>query len=998
MLISEPAPDPTNLGLGVVIILVILLNACFNFYQEVKSIKIVASFSKMIPEKAIVHRNGIEEEIMADELVPGDIVSIHMGDKVPADCRLITCEGLQVNNSDLTGESEPIRCTTKCTNLNYLESTNLIFYSSLVVQGSAEGIVISTGDKTVLGQVGKLTRGSGSSDITALHREINRFVLFIICAALTAIIAIWITWAAWLNVTQHGYISANGNVVNSIGMVIAFIPEGLPAAVTLVLTIVAKRMYKQRVLVKALATVETFNSVSMICTDKTGTLTLNQMTITHLLWGTTGEFSVPIEKNNVHDAGKSFKALLLGGCLCNNSENQLIQDNGDESLKKSQTKLVGEAADVALYRLCEENCSMNVENIRKSNLRLKVLPFNSKNKFMITANQLEGEQEQQKILITMKGAPEIVAHRCSTYQNDNGDILPFTNDVKQIMFNRQEESGKNGYRVIGMAQQTMKKEQYDLMMKRYKNTRKTHENKQEQVYEDLNGLPGENYCFIGMFTLVDPARPEVPNAILKARGAHIRIAMVTGDHPTTAAAIAKQVNILSQNISVDNGLDTFKLGENESGTPVLQLLRNGQIIDTHLPGKTTTLDLITNSATVKSVLKTTDNRKLNFLKRWWQTAKSYVADPSATKSRDKQKLIPYGVVVTGSDIQLMDDFMWDWVLSHKELVFARTSPEQKLRIVMECQCRGEVVAVTGDGTNDAPALKRADLGVAMQAGTEVSKEAGDMILLDNNFASIIQAIETGRLLSDNLKKVAIYLLPGGSWSEVIPVFFCVWLGIPLALSTFQAIIFCMLNDVFNALAMVSEKAEKDIMSRPPLIRHKGHLLDAKLLLHAYMIIGNLECFTAFFCYFSWYASQGIPLSSIFLTYNSYGKNPPINYTTDELTTINESGQSIYYVALCIMQFFNLMSSRTRYASFFTHNPFFGKGRNLTVLCGIVASTTVALVVTLVPWFNTQFKTVPVQVKYVMPALGFGALLFTLDELRKFYIRKYPKSILAKIAW
>ncbi|CAF4347591.1 unnamed protein product, partial [Didymodactylos carnosus] len=631
-------------------------------------------------------------------------------------------------------------------------------------------------------------------------------------------------------------------------------------------------MYKQKVLVKALATVETFNSVSMICTDKTGTLTLNQMTITHLLWGTTGEFSVPIENNNVHDVSKSFKDLLLGGCLCNNSEKQLIQDNGDESLMKNQTKLVGEAADVALYRLCEENCSMNVENIRKSNVRLNVLPFNSKNKFMITANQFEAEQQQQKILLTMKGAPEIVAH---------------------------QESGKNGYRVIGMAQQTMTKEQYDLMMKRYKNIRKTHENKQEQeqVYEDLNGLPGENYCFIGMFTLVDPARPEVPNAILKARGAHIRIAMVTGDHPTTAAAIAKQVNILSQQISIDNGLDTFKLGENELGTPVLQLLRNGQIIDTHLPGKTTTVDLITNSANVKPILKTTANKKFNFLKRWWKRAKSYVVDPSATVNRDKQELIPYGVVVTGSDIQLMDDFMWDWVLSHKELVFARTSPEQKLRIVMECQCRGKVVAVTGDGTNDAPALKRADLGVAMQAGTEVSKEAGDMILLDNNFASIIQAIETGRLLSDNLKKVAIYLLPGGSWSEVLPVSFCVWLGIPLALSTFQAIIFCMLNVVFNALAMVSEKAEKDIMSRPPLIRHKGHLLDAKLLLHAYMIIGNLECFTAFFCYFSWYASQGIPLSSIFLTYNSYGTNLPINYTTDKLTTINENGQCIYYVAL-----------------------------------------------------------------------------------------------------
>ena len=200
--------------------------------------------------------------------------------------------------------------------------------------------------------------------------------------------------------------------------------------------------------------------------------------------------------------------------------------------------------------------------------------------------------------------------------------------------------------------------------------------------------------------------------------------------------------------------------------------------------------------------------------------------------------------------------MWNWVLSHEELVFARTSPEQKLRIVMELSKRGEIVAVTGDGTNDAPALKQADLGVAMAAGTDVAKEAGDMILLDNNFSSIINAIETGRLLSDNLKKVAIYLLPGGSWSEVMPVYFTIWLGIPLSLSAFLAIIFCMLNDVVNALAMVSEKAENDIMSRPPAIRRKTHLLDWKLLVHAYLIVGNIECFTAFFCFFNYYHHNG----------------------------------------------------------------------------------------------------------------------------------------------
>ncbi|CAF4303993.1 unnamed protein product, partial [Adineta steineri] len=252
----------------------------------------------MQPTTATVKRNGAEIQINADELVPGDIIRVRLGEKVPADCRIITCDDLQVNTSQLTGESAPVICTIKCTNRNFLESTNIIFYSSLVVQGTGEAIVVKTGDSSILGQVGKMTRNTSGSEITGLHREINRFVLFVIAAALLSIILVWITWVAWLNIKQNGYITFNGNIVNSIGMVVCYIPEGLPAAVTLVLTIVAKRMYKQKVMVKSLATVETFNSVSLIATDKTGTLTMNQMTITALLWGTQGEYMIPIHTNN----------------------------------------------------------------------------------------------------------------------------------------------------------------------------------------------------------------------------------------------------------------------------------------------------------------------------------------------------------------------------------------------------------------------------------------------------------------------------------------------------------------------------------------------------------------------------------------------------------------------------------------------------------------------------------------------------------------------------
>ncbi|CAF1022502.1 unnamed protein product [Adineta steineri] len=1032
---GEPSPDPTNLGLGVILVLVIVSNALFNFYQEVKSMKIVASFSKMQPTTATVKRNGTEIQVNAEELVPGDIIRVRLGEKVPADCRIISCDDLQVNTSQLTGESAPIICTIKCTNRNFLESTNIIFYSSLVVQGTGEAIVVNTGDSTILGQVGKMTRNTSGSEITGLHREINRFVLFVIAAALLSIIVLWITWTAWLNIKQNGYISFNGNIVNSIGMVVCFIPEGLPAAVTLVLTIVAKRMYKQKVMVKSLATVETFNSVSVIATDKTGTLTINQMTITALLWGTQGEYMIPIHTNNEPNATlndeqhiidrkrpsltaenipTAMKDLILGACLCNNAVKQssLINGNGidnpslesntnDTSLEKNE--IVGDAADVALYHFCNDKCSVDIEQVKKTNPRINILPFNSKNKFMITANILEqtstSTDNDATVLITLKGAPDFILSRCSTYKQDSSDeILPITEEFRSSIQQRQETLGKCGYRVIGMIQQKMKKSQYNSLVETYKTSKKQHQQKQSELISnepDLNGLPGDNYCFIGMFSLLDPARPEVPDAVIKARRAHIRVAMVTGDHPTTAASIAKKVNILSKEISIDHGIDTFKIEHNnETGQIMAHFMR-----DTNTCLETHTVSELMTSIQVKGI-KTTSNMKIksNIFKRIWACILFYLRDPNQVKDIDKLKLIPYGVVVIGGDMHSMDDYMWDWVLSHQEIVFARTSPEQKLRIVMEFLKRGEVVAVTGDGTNDAPALKQADLGVAMAAGTDVAKEAGDMILLDNNFSSIITAIETGRLLSDNLKKVAIYLLPGGSWSEVIPVFFNIWLGIPLPLSLFLAIIFCMFNDVVNSLAMVSEEAEQDIMSRPPAIRHKTHLIDWKLLVHAYLVVGNIECFAAFFCFFWYYSSQGIPLNSIFFTYANYGTNPPIAKTPEELLIIQQTGQSIYYVALCVMQMFNLLATRTRHVSFFNHNPFFGKGRNWTILLGILFSAIVGIIVTRVPWFNSMFKTEPVSIKYICPALAFGIVLFLFDEIRKYLVRRYPKSFLAKMAW
>ncbi len=594
-------------------------------------------------------------------------------------------------------------------------------------------------------------------------------------------------------------------------------------------------MYRQRVLVKSLQIVETFNSVSVIATDKTGTLTQNKMTITHLLWDTHGVYKVPLPqampaqpetilqtirrlssgvvetarrlsigattmvrklssgninqpqrmtsfeddnyRNNIPNEAsevriQAFRDLLLGAALCNNAEKQMVQDaqiGQDVTEMKSELRVVGDAADTALYNLCVDRCFVDIEKVRNVNSRLKVLPFNSSNKFMISANQLESvdpsiPEKDRTVLVLLKGAPDIVIQRCSTYKTNDDEIVTLDAEMKKKLFNRQEELGKNGYRVIAMCQQRFTRQEYDDMMEKYKDKQRSQSSQQG---EDLNGFPSNDYCFIGLFSLLDPPRPEVPDAVLKARRAQIRVAMVTGDHPTTAKAIAKQVNILTPEIADINGVDTFKLEKDKDGESVLNLYRNDRLIQQHEPGEVKRTDSLSKNA--RSMIRQAsidagefEPKEPPWYKRAWSSCRNQFKEPiTDVEPTEKMEYIPYAIVVAGAEINHMDDFMWDWVLSHQELVFARTSPEQKLRIVSEFQRRAEVVAVTGDGTNDAPALKCAHLGVAMQSGTEVSKEAGDMILLDNNFASIIQAIETGRLLSDNLKKVAIYLLPGG---------------------------------------------------------------------------------------------------------------------------------------------------------------------------------------------------------------------------------------------
>ncbi|UJR16962.1 hypothetical protein I4U23_003860 [Adineta vaga] len=296
-----------------------------------------------------------------------------------------------------------------------------------------------------------------------------------------------------------------------------------------------------------------------------------------------------------------------------------------------------------------------------------------------------------------------------------------------------------------MCQQNFTKMQYDQMLQQYEARQRL----RTANDEDFNGFPTNNYCFIGFFSLLDPPRIDVSDSILKIRRAHIRIAMITGDHPTTAKAIGKQVNILSTDISEKNGIDTFKIEQKDRNHTIFQLYRNETLVQHHTISTTTPITSESRATRVMmkhielNIDKNDSVSEPPWYKRWYLSCKNQISESKLSFKHDEEKTIPYAIVVTGFQVDSMDDFMWSWVLSHEELIFARTSPEQKLRIIMEFQRREETVAVIGDGTNDAPSLKCADLGIAMQSGANVSKEASDMILLDNRFSSIISAIETG---------------------------------------------------------------------------------------------------------------------------------------------------------------------------------------------------------------------------------------------------------------
>lgn len=797
-----------NLYLGVILALVVLVTGTFSYYQNFQSSNLMESFKNMMPTMITVIREGKAQKIDAALLVRGDLVVLKGGDKVPADIRIIECsDDLAVDNSSLTGEPEPLKRIPECTDENPLETKNLCFFGTFIPQGNGKGIVVNIGDNTVMGRIAKLATSTGS-DQTPIAKEIDHFVHII--AAVATAIGIFFFVIGFAIGTD--FVS---NLVFMIGVIVANVPEGLLATVTVCLSLAAKRMAGKNMLVKNLQGVETLGSTTCICSDKTGTLTQNVMTVANVVYDNQiwdAECSItPVGSYKLSD--ESFQRLQRCATLCNNAVfdedskyEKVVQGSGATTTvvrgeplplktgEKVNWDTIGDASESAMIKFCQDK--KDVVEYRKENSKIKEIPFNSKNKYQVSIHK-QLNDDSKPLLLVMKGAPERILVRCDTLML-NGEVVPLDEERLAEIEKLQLELSKRGMRVLGFAEKVLDPMKYPVNYQFNTDNPNFPLGEKDVDYDAVpkpNPNVEEGLCFIGLMALIDPPRAEVPGAVEKCKTAGIRVIMVTGDHPVTAKAIAHKVGILWG------------------------------------PTKEDIVDANTSRGLVKGNVG-------------WE-------DPETARA----------IVVPGWEISIDTPVEeWDRILDHSQIVFARTSPQQKLIIVENCQRRNEIVAVTGDGVNDSPALKKADIGVAMGImGSEVSKEAADMILLDDNFASIVSGVEEGRIIFDNLKKSIAYAL-AANIPELIPFLLNIILRIPLPLTTVLMLAICLGTDMVPAISMAYETAESDIMARAPRNAAVDRLVTRKLISFSYLQIGLIEAAAGMFTYLVVMNDYGYPPS------------------------------------------------------------------------------------------------------------------------------------------
>ncbi len=829
---------------AVAIAAVIIINAIFAFWQEYKAEQAVEALRRLLPRRARVVREGQERVIEARELVPGDVVLLSEGDAISADARLVEAFQLATDNATLTGESMPVPKTADPLpepGASLVEVPNLIFAGTATATGTGKAVVYATGMTTEFGKIAGLTQ-TVSAGASPLQKQLARTVQIIAGLAIVEGVIFFVLGFLVVRLPL-------GNVLLfAVGVLTANVPEGLLPTLTLSLAVATQRMVQQNALVKKLSSVETLGSTTVICTDKTGTLTQNEMTVRRI-WtsGTSyevtgvgyepkGEIVGP--EGAVSAAGSMpLAALLHAAVLANNAR---VVPPSDE---RPSWSVLGDPTEAALL-VAGEKAGIDYQEESFRSPRVFEIPFESSRRRMSTLNQ-----EANRVVAYVKGAPREVLEKCT--QILMGDqVVDLTPELAARVAEENDRYAREGLRVLGVARReiTLRREDWAA----------------ETVEMDLT--------LLGLIAMMDPPRPQVADAVRLAHTAGIRLVMVTGDYGLTAESIAR------------------KIGMVESEKPR---------------------------------------------------------------------------IITGAELAQMSDSDLRFALQRGEVIFARVAPEQKMQIVGAFKELGEIVAVTGDGVNDAPALKRADIGVAMGiAGTDVAKEAAELILTDDNFATIVAAIEQGRAVYDNIKKFLSYFITA-NFAELVPYVLYVVAGIPLPLTVLQLLTIDLGVEQVPALALGTELPEPGVMERPPSEQRKP-ILGRFVLGRGYLFLGSIAAIAGMASYFFVY------------WFNGWVPGQPL----PDSGRIYATATTMTYGGIVAAQIGNAFTARTSRVSVFSIGLFSNRLMNVGVLVAIAIFVIVVYLPPLQPVFNTAPLGLEGLFLLIWPPLIFGA-----DELRKLVARR-----------
>ncbi|NNN44948.1 MULTISPECIES: cation-transporting P-type ATPase [unclassified Vibrio] len=813
-----------------VILLVVVVNALIGFAQESKAEQAIHSLKKMLSSNTTVIRDGKKQSIPTIELVCGDIVLFASGDKVPADTRLYRCRDLQVDESTLTGESVAVQKQPGQLDAETVlgDRHNMVFAGTLVTYGTAQGIVVATGDKTQTGKIARMIAQAIQLE-TPLTRKIHAFSrlllwVILVLAAVTFFIGL-------------GYgLSVSDTFMAAVALAVAAIPEGLPAVVTITLAIGVRRMARRNAIIRKLSAVETLGSTNVICSDKTGTLTENQMTVQGLY---AGEDRIEVSGSGYAPYGEldegwkgncAFEHLLRAGLL--NNDSRLLEKN-------ERWFVEGDPTEGALIT-CALKAGFETHDSQQCYPRLDTIPFESDRQYMATLHHFDDDRN----IIYLKGSVEQISRRCRQQLTAEGHLTAF--NLTQV--NEQvTQWASQGLRVLAFAMQWVDKEEKNLQRFNHQEAEK-------------------NLVFIGLQAMIDPPRSEAIHAVEICQKAGVKVKMITGDHALTAQAIASKIGIIS-----------------------------------------------------------------------------------APDSR-------FGSVLTGQQLNELNDEEFK-LACHEVSIFARVAPEQKLQLVTALQAHQWVVAMTGDGVNDAPALKQADIGIAMGiSGTEVAKEASDMVLTDDNFSSIEAAVEEGRNVFDNLTKFITWILPTNLGQGLV-IMVAIVFGLTLPILPVQALWLNMTTAVFLGLMLAFEPKEVGLMQRRPR-QLKEPILNREIISRI-LSVSSLLLLGAFGL-FQWSVFQGASL---------------------------DESRSIAVTLFVVVQSFFLLNCRRLNGSIFTMplhtNPW--------IMVGLFAMFSAQLAFLYLPVMNQLFHSAPISLMQWGVMILYGFIVMILIEIEKMIWRKHKQQ-------